>query len=109
MSHTTLFLLEVGISAALSGLVVAIGAPPLRRLLVDACGSPDRARFWVVYSAAMVFLTPLVFVVVFGKSGEVYEPTLPFFKSALGSALFGVVVALGVVGAQVAGLLPKRR
>lgn len=109
MSHLTLFLLEIGIAVTISGLVVAAGTPPLRTLLADACGSAERARFWGVYSTAMVFLTPLVFVVVFGKSGEVSEPTLAFFKSALGATLFGVVVALGFVGAQVAGLLPKRR
>ncbi len=81
---------------------------PLRRLLIDACGTVERANFWVVHSDVMIFLAPLVSTVVFGKSSELSTPTLPFYKAALGSALFGVFVALAAVGLQVARILPGR-
>ena len=47
MSPLSLFLTEVGIAVFSSTLVVAFLTRPLRRLLVDACGSVERANFWV--------------------------------------------------------------
>jgi len=56
----------------------------------------------------MIFIAPLVTTVVFGKSSDLYTPTLPFYKAALGSALSGIFVALAAVGLQVARILPRR-
>lgn len=108
MSPLSLFLVEVGICLLASTLVAGFLTRPLRRLLIDECGTVERAGFWVVYSDVMIFIAPLVTAVVFGKSSEVYEPTLPFCKAALGSALAGVFVALAAVGLQVARFLPRR-
>jgi hypothetical protein len=58
MSPLSLFLIEVGIAVLSSTLVVAFLTRPLRRLLVDACGSVERANFWVAYSDAMIELRP---------------------------------------------------
>jgi hypothetical protein len=58
MSPLSLFLVEVGISVFSSTLVVAFLTRPLRRLLIDACRSTERANFWVAYSDAMIFIAP---------------------------------------------------
>jgi hypothetical protein len=108
MSPLSLFLIEVGICVLASTLVAGFLSRPLRRLLIDACGTVERANFWVVYSDAMIFIAPLVTTVVFGKSSDLYTPTLPFYKAALGSALSGIFVALAAVGLQVARMLPRR-
>jgi hypothetical protein len=102
-----MFLVEVGVSLLSSMLVVAFLTRPLRRLLVDVCRSFERANFWVAYSATMIFIAPLVTTIVFGKSSDLYTPTLPYYKAALGSALFGIFVALAAVGLQVARILPR--
>ena len=108
MGSLPLFIIEVVICVCLSTIVTVILTRPLRRLLVDACGSPERAHFWVVYSDAMIFLAPLVATIVFGKSSDLSGATLSFYKAALGSALFGIFVALTAVGLQVARLVPRR-
>ncbi len=108
MRQLSLFLIEVAICVVSSGLVAALLTRPLRRLLIDACGTVERANFWVVYCDAMIFIAPLVTMVVFGKSSDLSTPTLPFYKAALGSALFGEFVALAAIGVQVARLLPRR-
>jgi hypothetical protein len=107
MSPLGLFLVEAGVSVFSSTLVVAFLTGPLRRLLVDACRSVERANFWVAYSDAMIFIAPLVATMAFGKSGDLYAPTLPFYKAALGSSLFGIFVALAAIGLQVARILPR--
>ncbi len=106
MSQLSLFLIELAICFLASGVVVLVLTGPLRKALVDACGTVERARFWVVYSDAMIFIAPLVAIVVFGKSGELSSPTLDFYKTALGSALFGVFVALAAVPASAFGSAP---
>jgi hypothetical protein len=108
MSQFLLFLIEVGICLGASGILVIVLTRPLRRLLIDACGTRERANFWVVYCNAMIFIAPLVASVVFGKSGELFAPTVAFYKAALGSALSGIFVALAAIGLQVARILPPR-
>lgn len=88
--------------------MVAFLARPLRRLPIDACGSFERADFRVTYGDAMIFIAPLVATVVLGKSSDLYTPTPPFYEAALGSASFGIFVALAAVGLQVARILPRR-
>jgi uncharacterized membrane protein YhaH (DUF805 family) len=108
MGQFSLFVIEVGICLLASGLLLAALTPPLRRLLIDACGTVERANFWVVYSAAMMFIVPLLAIVVLGKSTDSVGATLVFYKVALGSALLGLFAALAVLGIQIASLLPRR-
>lgn len=108
MNQVSLFVIEIAICLLASAVTLAALARPLRRLLVDACGTIERANFWVAYSAAMMLIVPLLAVVVLGKSTDSIEPTLAFYKAALGSALLGLFAALAVLGLQVARLLPRR-
>jgi hypothetical protein len=108
MTQFSLFAIEVGISLTASALLAAAITRPLRRLLVDVCGTRERANFWVVYCDAMIFIAPLVASVAFGKSGELSAPSVAFYKAALGSALSGVFVALAAIGLQVARILPPQ-
>ncbi len=108
MDQFLLFLIEVAVCLVASGILVVAITRPLRRLLTDVCGTLERANFWVVYCDAMIIIGPLVASVLFGTSGEVFAPSVTFFKAALGSALSGVFVALAAIGLQVARTLPPR-
>jgi hypothetical protein len=108
MSPLSLFLVELGICVFASTVVAGVLTRPLRRLLLDACGTLERANFWVAYSGVMIFIAPVVTIIVFGKSSALYAPTLSFYKAALGSALFGIFLALAAVGLQIARMLPAR-
>ena len=108
MGQFSLFVTELGICLLGSGLLVAALTRPLRRLLIDACGTIERANFWVAYSAAMMVIVPLLAVVALGKSTESAGPTLAFYKAAVGSALLGLFTALAVLGIQIASLLTRR-
>ncbi len=54
MSQVSLFLIELAICFLASSVVVLVLTGPLRKVLIDACGTVERARFWVVYSDAMI-------------------------------------------------------
>jgi hypothetical protein len=106
-SSLGLFLIEIAIALLTSGAAAAVLSSRLRGLLLDACGTVDRARFWVMYSGVMLFIAPLLAVIVFGQSGNLSAASLSFYKSAFGSALAGVFVALAVVGLQLAKVRPQ--
>ncbi len=107
MDALAMFFMEMGLCLLVSGIVVAVLTEPLRRLLLEACATRERAAFWVAYSDAMIFIAPLVTTVVFGKSGSFAVSTFAIVKAALGSSLFGVFVALAAIGLQVARVVPR--
>ncbi|HEU4382612.1 MAG TPA: hypothetical protein VFR85_03825 [Anaeromyxobacteraceae bacterium] len=45
MSQLSLFVIELGICLLASGFLLAALTRPLRRLLLDACGTVERANF----------------------------------------------------------------
>lgn len=108
MTATSMFLIEVLTALLCSGGITAVLTRPLRDVLTDVCGSRERAAFWLRYANVMLFIAPLVGIVVFGESGKILEPTLGFYKAALGAALSGAFVALAAIGLQIARFLPKR-
>ena len=46
MSQLSLFLIELAICFLARGVVVLVLTGPLRKVLVDACGTAERARFY---------------------------------------------------------------
>ncbi|WP_242337452.1 MULTISPECIES: hypothetical protein [Anaeromyxobacter] len=108
MTSASMFSIEVLTALLCSVGITAVLTRPLRAVLTDVCGTPERAGFWVRYANVMLFLAPLVGIVVFGRSGSLAEPTLGFYKAALGSALSGAFVALAAIGLQVSRFLPRR-
>lgn len=94
------FLVEIGV-----GFIVGVAAilslnKPLSLLLVELCGTKDRAAFWARYTNMMLFITPLLSVVLFANPGSSLLIDFALLKSAFKSALFGWFVALVVVGFQ---------
>ena len=88
------------VSLTLALAAVAVVAKPLRRLLVDLCGTEDRAQFWTFYGALLVVLAPLMTVSVPGlldatAAGGALGPVL---QRAVFWALSGIIGALLVMG-----------
>ncbi|KQT56209.1 MULTISPECIES: hypothetical protein [unclassified Aureimonas] len=57
-----LFLIALLISCASAGLVVSILYRPLLRVIVDLCGTEERARFWTTYTSIILMLSPVLAV-----------------------------------------------
>lgn len=101
MQQLSLFSIEVAISLSVSFVVALSITKSLHSLLVDVCGTVERAKFWVVYSNVMTFIAPLLVVMLFGKSSSVGEQTFVFYKTAFGCSLAGVFVSLLAIGLQI--------
>ncbi len=61
MTTSILFILGIGLTVASSLAVAVYLRPALRSILVELCGTPQRAVFWVAFCNLAIVLTPMIF------------------------------------------------
>lgn len=64
-----------------------------RILLVDLCGTDDRANFWVRTTGILLTGTPLTLVLVFGHAGPGHTPA-EIVRQAATLSLTGILLAV---------------
>jgi hypothetical protein len=109
MSLTMAFLSDMGLAAFLSiGLVVYVKAP-LRSLLIELCGTKERANFWLAFSNVTLVLVPLIFVL--GYKPEFGPDKSLVFEMAtqLKYALIGFVIALSALALVMLRFIPRNK
>jgi hypothetical protein len=104
MSSSWLFLSGVILAAIISSLVVAYLQRPLLRILIDLCGTDDRAKFWIAFSNVTVFLTPILFALHHRPD----DSSSSMFQLAdqLEVALLGLVISVFVLGFVLSRFIP---
>lgn len=96
MTDLSLFFYEIFLSLTLSSIVIWGLATPLRKLLQRLSHSEEQAIFWLAYTRAMLFLSPLFMVVLIGSVAD--AEGLVHIKVTLISALGGLVLGLMIIG-----------
>jgi len=101
-----LFLTGLVITIAICLLVVVYLRNHLERILIDLCGTTERAKFWTVFSNVMLILMPLIF-------SMSYQPTLgpstqPVFElsNQLRFGLVGLGGTMLVLGFMISRFIP---
>jgi hypothetical protein len=94
------FFIEIFIALLLSVSAVVSLKRPLAHLLSELCGTTQRAEFWARYTNIMLFITPLLGVIMFGRNMPSPEINFIFLKESFRSALFGLFIALVIIGFQ---------
>jgi hypothetical protein len=61
VNHIIPFLIEVALTLTASLLLTGYLRPHLRRVLVDLCGTEERAQFWTVFSNILLVGFPMLF------------------------------------------------
>ncbi len=99
MEDIILFCVEVGFSLIASFLVLVYLGSLLRQMLIDLCGTEERASFWLGFSKLIFIFLPLL-IVVFYSDNEmtVSRVTAQMLRETLSKVLFGELVALCMVG-----------
>lgn len=92
------FTIEVGLSVAISYSVIRLLMPQLRNVLVEACGTGQRADFWGMFSQLMLFIAPLLIVILFTDAASADPNAVLAIKNALFRALLGQFIALAAIG-----------
>lgn len=98
MFELVIFAVEVGISAAISLSIVRLLKPLLRDVLLEACGTGQRADFWGMFSQLMIFIAPMLIVIYFTGATKADSNIVLSIKDALFRSLLGQFIALAAIG-----------
>jgi len=73
--------------------------PLLRGILVETCGTHERADFWLMFTQIMLAIAPLLLVIFFSHSTDeaALLPAL-FIKETLFHSLVGLFIGLLLIG-----------
>lgn len=106
MNEVTIFLIGIAISLLLSFLVVFYLNNNLKNILIDICGTEERAKFWNSISTLCLILVPFMFSMIYKpeRGGEIVFD----ISRQLGWALFGMIGTIGFLSLAIAIFIPKQ-
>ena len=97
MTPSVLFLLGLAATLVASLAIVAYLRGPLHSILVELCGTRERAAFWVAFSNVTLALLPLIFAMQYTPELKGGTPVLEV-AAQLKWALAGLLSAVVVLG-----------
>jgi len=98
MNDIDTVLAGVALTAAICALVVLTLGRPLRTILIELCGTPERAVFWSAFSRVVLCAVPLIFALHFQPEPGAGVPVVLALATQLQWGLIGVVIAVVVLG-----------
>ena len=101
MNQIVLFLIQILATLTISAALAAYIRPHLRRVLLDLCGTDERAQFWTVFSNIMLVALPAIFGMGFAPEAAGFEPGFFEMASQLRWNLLGFILSLMIIGATV--------
>lgn len=113
MLSISLSLLQLALPIAVSLAVAAYLRDVTQRLLVDLCGTEDRARFWARCSVIAMVAVPLMLVLLVADiphectTAEVAECVMHVIRQALAWTAGGILAAVGVIARAVERRIPR--
>lgn len=85
--------------------------PFLRKILVDLCGTEDRAQFWTAFSNILLIGMPLLFSLNYkpnnGNGEELFFDMVRKFSVNMGGMLFALV-GIGLIVSFFALVAPRK-
>jgi uncharacterized membrane protein YhaH (DUF805 family) len=107
MNLTTTFLADVGLVVVLSVGLVAYVKVHLRALLIELCGTAERASFWLAFSNVTLVLVPLIFALDFKPELGPDRNFILEMATQLKHAIIGFVVALSSIALILFRFIPR--
>ena len=92
------FVVEVVLTLVISVILVGYLRPFLRKILLDLCGTEDRAQFWAAFSNILLIGLPIIFAFNFRPYAGTSEDLFFEMASKLSGNLGGLLIALIGVG-----------
>ncbi len=107
MTAVITFLAGLSITCVVSLAVVRFLRPSLHRILVDLCGSEDRAGFWTAFSAVTLVLVPIIGAML--RRPEIASDADALFElsAQLELAFLGLVGATLAIGFVISRFIPR--
>lgn len=92
------FLVQVLLTVALTAGIVTYIRPYLRKVLVDLCGTEERAQFWTVFSNVLLIGLPSILALNYRPEASNLEELFFEVAGRLSGTLAGFLFALVCVG-----------
>ncbi|SRR5216683_6401064 len=94
ISPSTAFLLDIALAAVLFVGIVVYVKKHLRTLLIELCGTTERANFWLAFSNVTLVLVPLIFALDYKPELGPERTAIFEMATQLKYALVGFVITL---------------
>jgi hypothetical protein len=95
------FGIQIVLTLAISVLLVGYLRPFLRKVLIDLCGTEDRAQFWTAFSNLLLIGTPVIFALNYKPEAVNTEELVFQVAGKLSGNLAGLLFALISIGLMV--------
>jgi uncharacterized membrane protein YhaH (DUF805 family) len=92
------FVIEVALTLLAAALLVRYLRPHLRKMLIDLCGTQERAEFWAAFSNILLIGLPVIFALNYRPIASTPEGLFFEIASKLSGNLGGMLLALVGVG-----------
>ena len=106
------FIVEVALTAGISAMIIAYLRPFLQKVLIDLCGTEDRAHFWTAFSNILLIGMPVMFALHYRPEARNTEELFFEVAGKLSGNLAGLLLALigiGFIVSFFALVSPKRK
>ena len=108
MNDISTFLIGLGITLAVSILVVAYLRRHVTKILIDLCQTEDRAAFWTAFSNVTLVLVPLICAMFHRPSIANDSPSFFEISTQLKWALIGLIGSVVILGLVIARFIPRQ-
>ncbi len=107
MSASLFFATGLTLTLLVSLAVVRYMNAPLRRLLQELCGNPQRSEFWAAFSNITVTLVPVVFAMDYEPATQPGSLSLMEVGNQLKWGLVGLVISVLMLGWILSRFIPR--
>jgi hypothetical protein len=107
MGDVAIFITGVGVAVLVSSGVVVYLGRSLRKLLVDICGTEDRANFWTAFAIVTLLLVPLIFAMHCHPEARPEVPFIYKLGTQIEWALGGLAASVMASGYVISRFIPK--
>ncbi|HYL62652.1 MAG TPA: hypothetical protein VE077_08515 [Candidatus Methylomirabilis sp.] len=109
MTSATAFLVGAVFAAIICVGIVAYLKNHLRLLLIELCGTAERASFWLALCNVTLVAIPVIFVLGYRPELESNSNVIFEITGQLKSALVGIVITLGSFALVLLKFIPRDR
>lgn len=109
MTGSVPFAVGLTLTLLVSLAVVHYMNAPLRRLLHELCGNPQRAEFWGAFSNITVALVPMIFAMDYEPASSWKSVSLVEVGQQLKWGLVGLVISVLMLGWILSRFIPRTR
>ena len=107
MNVTAVFASDLAVTIIICAAIVFYLAKPLRSLLIELCGTAERANFWLVFSNVALVLVPVIFALDYAPEAGVSKAVVFEIAAQRRHSLIGFLVSFASLGVILLWFIPR--